>query len=370
MDLDRLYGRRFKSWHDWVAHPTLDDYWRAQGYQENYLKSRVPGMHVTGWYDDVLVGSLENYMNLTTRAVDPSARKQQWIIIGPWPHMVDQSRTLGPIDFGPSAVIGLRDVELRWFDHWLKGIDNGVDRDPHVRIFVMGANEWRTENEWPIARTRYVKYFLHSAGKANTLRGDGVLSPTEPSPREPVDHFNYDPADPTPFITPPTFAQMGGPDDYRQVEHRQDVLVYTSSAFDSPVEMCGPLRVTLAAASSARDTDWTAMILDVHPDGFAQRLNDGIVRAKFRHSDSKPELLTPGKAETYEIDAWATCVELQRGHRLRVDISSSAFPKFQPNLNTGGDDGVGTERLTAAQTVYHERTRASYLVVPIVPHTQ
>jgi putative CocE/NonD family hydrolase len=366
-DMDRLYGRRLPAWHDWVAHPALDDYWAAQSYQDNYLKSRVPGLHVTGWYDDVLIGTLENYANLTTRAVDPAARKLQWLIVGPWPHAVDQGRSIGQVDFGPTAVIGLRDVELQWFDHWLKGIDNGMDREPHVRIFVMGANRWRTENEWPMARTRYVKFFLHSSGKANTLRGDGVLSPDEPAPREPADQFTYDPADPVPFVTPPTFAQLGGPDDYREVEHRQDVLVYTSTPFGEPTEVCGPLRVHLVAASSARDTDWTAKVVDVHPDGYAQRLNDGIVRARFRHSDSKPQLLTPGKAEAYEIDAWATCIELQAGHRLRLEISSSEFPKFMPNLNTGEDDGTGTQRMIAAQTVFHDKARPSYVVVPIVP---
>jgi hypothetical protein len=369
-DMDRLYGRRLPAWHEWLAHPTLDDYWTGLSYQENYLKSRVPGLHVSGWYDDVLIGTLENYTNLTTRALDPAARQQQWLIIGPWPHGVDQGRTIGPIDFGPTAVIGLREIELRWFDHWLKGLDNGVERDPRVRIFVMGANEWRTENEWPMARTRYVKFFLHSAGKANTLRGDGVLSPEEPLAGEPADRFTYDPADPVPFITPPTFAQLGGPDDYRQVEHRQDVLVYTTAPFDVPTEMCGPLRVNLVAASSARDTDWTAKVVDVHPDGFAQRLNDGIVRARFRHSDSQPELLTPGKPEIYEIDAWATCVQFQRGHRLRLEISSSEYPKFSPNLNTGGDEGTGTQRVIAEQTVYHDKARESYLVVPIVPAKQ
>lgn len=366
-DMDRRYGRRLAAWHDWVAHPALDAYWSAQSYQENYLKSEVPGLHVSGWYDDVLVGTLENYANLTTRAVDPAERQRQWLIIGPWPHGVDQARTLGAIDFGPTALIGLREVELKWFDHWLKGLDNGVDREPHVRIFVMGANEWRTENEWPLARTRYVKFFLQSAGKGNTRRGDGSLTRTEPGAAEPADHFVYDPVDPTPFITPPTFAQLGGPDDYRQVEERQDVLVYTSEPFDAPTEICGPLRVNLVAASSARDTDWTAMVLDVHPDGFAQRLNDGIVRARFRHSDSKPELLTPGKPESYDINAWATCVQLGQGHRLRLDISSSAFPKFQPNLNTGGDEGTGTERVVATQTVYHDRSHQSYVLVPIVP---
>jgi hypothetical protein len=366
-DLDRRVGRSLPAWRDWVAHPTLDGYWKAQSYQENYLSSRIPGLHVTGWYDDVLVGTLENFVNLTTRAADPTTRKQQWLLIGPWGHRINQTRKLGAIDFGSDSLIDFRGIEARWFDHWLKGADNGVDREPHVRIFIMGANYWRDENEWPIARTTYVKYFLHSKGKANSVRGDGVLSSAGPSAREAPDRYTYDPADPVPFLTSPGFSQSGGPDDYQQVEHRQDVLVYTAAPFTAPTEICGPLRVTLAAASSARDTDWVAKILDVHPDGFAQRLNDGVVRARFRHSDTHEEFLTPGKVETYEIDAWATCIEMEAGHRLRLEISSSAFPKFAPNTNTGGVAANETRSLPAEQTVFHDTTRTSYLSLPIVP---
>lgn len=365
--LDRRFGRSIRAWQDWVAHPVLDQYWADQSYQEKYLDSRIPNLHVTGWYDDVLIGTLENYVNLTTRAKDVATRSNQRLIVGPWPHRINQSRRMGKMDFGPGSIIDFRETQARWFDYWLKGIANGVDTEPRVRLFVMGANEWRTENEWPIARTQYVKYFLHSKGKANSVLGDGVLSTETPAGQQQPDRFAYDPGDPVPYITAPGFSQIGGPDDYQQIEHRQDVLVYTAKPFTAPTEICGPLRVKLVAASSARDTDWTAKILDVHPDGTALRLNDGVVRARFRNSDTGADFLTPGKAETYEINAWATCIQMQAGHRLRLEISSSAFPKYAPNLNTGGVAAEETKGIPANQTVFHDKTRLSYLLVPIVP---
>jgi putative CocE/NonD family hydrolase len=233
----------------------------------------------------------------------------------------------------------------------------------------MGSNVWTNENEWPIGRTRYAKFFLHSGGNANGLNGDGVLSTKAPT-KEPVDRYAYNPADPVPFITPLSWHQSGGPDDYRTVQVRKDLLVYTSAPFQTAIKMCGPLSVTLFAATSARDTDWTAMVLDVHPDGYAQRLNDGIVRARFRRGDDAEVLVPPGKVEAYDIDAWSTCIELQPGHRVRLQIASSATGKFAPNLNTGGPLGQESQSVVAEQTVHHEPGRASYVLLPIVPPRQ
>ncbi len=366
VDADQQLGRHIQAWHDYFDHPTNDSYWKDQAYQEKYLAATVPALHVSGWYDDVLVGTTENYVNMTTRAQDSKTRGQQWLLIGPWGHAVNTTAKLGDIDFGPDALIDLDGIELRWFDRWLKGIDNGLEAEPHVRIFIMGENRWRNENEWPIARTKYVKYYLHSKGNANSLYGDGTLNPEIPV-KETPDRYSYNPANPTPFITPPNFHQTGGPDDYRPVERRDDVLVYTTPEITEPTEVCGPLTVKLFAASTARDTDWTAKILDVHPDGFAQRLNDGIVRARFRRTNDREELLTPGKVEEYNIDAWSTCVLLGKGHRLRLEISSSAFPKFDRNMNTGGPLGKEATGIVANQTVYHDDAHSSYVVLPIVP---
>jgi putative CocE/NonD family hydrolase len=365
-EIDERFGRKIPAWRDWFDHPSLDDYWRQQSYQESLLDAGVPILHVSGWYDDVLVGTTENYVNLATRAKDSAVRGKQWLLIGPWGHRVNTTRVLGEVDFGPEALIDFDGLSRRWFDRWLKGDENGVDSDPRVRLFVMGENRWRDENEWPIARTRYVDYYLHSQGKANSRFGDGSLDTTRPS-TEPADSYRYDPEDPVPFITEPNFSQVGGPDDYRSIERRDDVLVYSGDALEEPLEICGPLSVRLYAASSARDTDWTAKVLDVHPDGLARRLNDGIVRARYRESMEKETFLEPGRVEAYDIDAWSTCVRMEKGHRLRLEISSSAFPKFDRNLNTGGPIGKETKGVVAEQTVYHDRDRPSWVRIPIVP---
>jgi putative CocE/NonD family hydrolase len=213
---------------------------------------------------------------------------------------------------------------------------------------------------------KYTKYFLSSAGHANTLDGDGKLS-TEAPAQQDTDKYTYDPADPTPFITDASFAQIGGPDDYREVERRQDVLVYTSEAMAEDTTVCGPIRAQLYAASSAKDTDYTAKLIDVWPNGFAERLSDGIVRARFRQGMSKPELIEPGKVYAYNIDLWNTCEMFGKGHRIRLEISSSAFPKYDRNLNTGEPLGKTSRMEKAKQEIYHDAQHASYVMLPIVP---
>jgi len=369
LDMDRRFGRRLPAWHDWVEHPANDDYWRRQAYQDKLLDADRPMLHISGWYDDVLVGTTENFINMTTRSRAPQVRARQRMLIGPWGHAINAGRKLGEIDFGPAAVIDLNEILRRWFDHWLKGVDNGVDNEAPVRLFVMGRNEWVEEREWPIARTQYVKYYLRSGGSANGRNGNGVLSTAGPAEEQP-DRFRFDPANPVPYLKELNWHQVGGPDDFSELELRQDILVYTGPAVTERLRICGPLRVKLFAASSARDTDWTAKVLDVHPNGFAQRLNDGVVRARFRKGNDREELLTPDKMEEYDIDAWSTCTELQKGHRLRLEIASSAFGKYDVNPNTGGPLGKETRQVIADQTVYHDRLRASYLLLPVVPPRQ
>jgi putative CocE/NonD family hydrolase len=361
--IDRLFGRNLQVWQDWLAHPGLDDYWRPMCYQDKLVEARVPALHLTGWYDDDQIGTTDNFTAMSQRARDLETRARQKLVIGPWGH---GGSTLGSIDYGPNAMLDLDALPLRWFRRWLLAEDNGIDREPAVRIFVMGANVWRDEQEWPLARTRYTKLYLHSGGRANSLFGDGALSVVPPAGEKP-DAFVYDPANPVPFITEPAFNQLGGPDDYRPVERRDDVLVYSTPVLTEPMEVCGPLKVKLFAASSAKDTDWTAKVLDVHPDGYAQRLNDGIIRARFRKGLDRQVQLEPGSVEEYEIDCWSTCVQLGKGHSLRLEIASSAFPKFDRNLNTGGPIGAEDAGVKADQTVYHDEARASYVLLPIVP---
>jgi putative CocE/NonD family hydrolase len=229
----------------------------------------------------------------------------------------------------------------------------------------MGRNAWIREEEWPIARTEYVTYYLHSAGRANTRHGDGTLS-TSPPEDEWADGFRYDPNDPVPYSASLDWKQVGGPDDCQSLELRDDVLVYTGPQLEEPLLICGPLRVKLFASTSARDTDWTAKILDVHPDGRAIRLNDGAVRARFRRGHDREVFVDPDAIEEYHIDCWATCIELPPGHRLRLEISSSVFGKYDVNLNGGGPVGQEHEPVIAHQGIYHDAARPSCLLLPVL----
>ena len=365
--MDEAMGRPNRFWKEEVEHAKLDSWWEDLRYQNKYDRVRVPVLNISGWYDDEQVGTPLNYIGVTTKG-SLAIRNSQKLLVGPWPHAINSTTKLGTVEFGPTAVIDMNAYWLRWFDQWLKGSDSGFMKEPPVRIFVMGENVWRDENEWPIARTQWTKYFLHSNGQANTLTGNGTLSSAEPA-SEPTDSYSYDPANPVKFITDPSFAQIGGPDDYREVEQRADVLVYTSDALTEDMEVCGPLRVHLSAASSARDTDFMAKLIDVWPNGFAQRLNDGMVRARFREGMDKPSLIEPGRVYSYDLDLWNTCQLYQKGHRIRVEVSSSAFPKYDRNLNTGEALGQTTRMAVAQQKIYHDREHPSYVILPIVPRT-
>ncbi len=364
--MDEAMGRPNRNWKEEVEHSKLDSWWEPRRYQNKYERVRVPVLGISGWYDDEQVGTPLNYIGVTTKSADEKIRRSQKLLIGPWPHAINSATKLGEVDFGSTAVIDLNAYWLRWFDYWLKGSDNGLMKEPPVRIFVMGENAWTNENEWPIARTRWTKFYPHSNGRANTLSGDGTLSTVEPA-NEPTDNYIYDPAKPVPFITDPSFAQVGGPDDYRPVEQRDDVLVYTSEPLTEDTQVCGPIRAQIAAASSARDTDFMAKLIDVWPNGFAQRLIDGMVRARFREGMEKPSLIEPERVYLYNLDMWNTCQMYRKGHRIRLEISSSAFPKYDRNLNTGEALGKTTQMQTAAQKIYHDREHLSYVVLPIVP---
>jgi len=364
LSMDEASGRTMPTWHELFDHPQLDSYWEAERYQNKYDRVQVPVLHISGWYDDEQVGTPLNYIGMTTHGPTP-VRKSQHLLMGPWPHGINSKSKLGDVDFGPTAIIDLKKTMLRWYDAWLRDVDNGVKSEAPVRIFVMGANRWADEQEWPPAHTQYTDFYLHSGGRANTIFGDGQLSTDAPA-AEKTDKFVYDPADPAPFITDPSFAQIGGPDDYRAIERRDDVLVYTSTPVTADTEVCGPIKVTLYAATTATDTDFTAKLIDVWENGFAQRLSDGIVRARFRNGMSKQELAQPGAVYEYHIDAWNTCEMFKAGHRIRLEISSSAFPKYSRNLNTGKALGTNSDMITAEQTIYHDAQHLSHVTLPVV----
>jgi putative CocE/NonD family hydrolase len=360
-------------YYDWLQHPTDDAYWQPWKIEAQHANVTVPALNVGGWYDIFLGGTIRNYLGMRQHGGTPAARQYQRLIIGPWKHGLPLNSVSGDMAFGimaESFAIDLEGMQLRWYDHWLKGIDNGVRQDAPVRLFVMGENVWREEQEWPLARTQYVRYYLHSRGKANSLRGDGILSPTEPGMEEP-DRFLYDPRHPVPtrgggLCCWPGALPQGGYDQ-TPVETRQDVLVYTTPPLREAVEVTGPVLVTLYAASSAVDTDFTAKLVDVHPSGFAQNLTDGIVRARYRTSTAQQELIEPGTVYAYTIDLWATSNVFKAGHCIRLEISSSNFPRFDRNPNTGGVLAEETEMAPAIQTIYHHGSYPSHVTLPLIP---
>jgi putative CocE/NonD family hydrolase len=254
---------------------------------------------------------------------------------------------------------------FKWFDRWLRGEDNGIEKQAPILLYVMNKNEWRPEQEWPLARTQWTEYYFHSHGQANRRTGDGAISMAAPQD-EPADQFAYDPMNPAPTHGGNNLLESVGALDQKQIEERQDVLVYTTPALNEDVEATGPITVTLFAASSAKDTDFTAKLCDVYPDGRSLNLADGIIRARYRESLTEPSLIEPGKIYEYTIDLWATSNLFRKGHRIRVQISSSNFPRFDRNTNAGGEGGKNNV-IKAEQTIYHDAAHPSHLILPVIP---
>jgi putative CocE/NonD family hydrolase len=346
-----------------VATHNDEAYWEQAGGALPMDEIDIPVFSFGGWYDtEMTPGVLANYRKLEERKNARLAANQ--LLIGPWIHSGEMMNIVGQLDFGLASSGMLEDItgkHLRWFDRWLKGKENGVEKDPPVRIFIMGANVWRNENEWPLARTKYRKFYLHSGGQANTLRGDGYLGAGIPGDEQP-DSFLYDPRNPVPS------NEMGmGAFDQRAVESRPDVLVYTTPSLKKDLEVTGPVRLKIYAATTAVDTDFTGKLVDVWPDGAAYNVAEGIMRARFRRSADSPELLHAEKIYEYDIDLGGTSNVFKAGHRLRLEVSSSNFPKWGRNLNNGENPGTSAEPRIAAQTIYHDRKRASYLLLPEIP---
>ena len=343
-----------------LDHPAYDSYWRTFDIESRHEQFQVPAYHLTGWYDTLLTGTLRNFAGLHAHAATEQARRYQRLIIGPWTHArpTIQSTKIGDVDFGAQAGLDSQELIARWFGYWLQGGDRSIVEGAPVRIFVMGENRWRDEQEWPLARAHSTAYYLS---------GGGALA-SRPASHDAPDRFVYDPSNPV-----PTGAQNGysrTPSDQRETEKRQDVLVYSTPPLPADVEVTGPISVTLWIASSARDTDFTAKLVDVFPDGTARALNDGILRARYREGKTRTVLLTPGQPTEMTIDVGATSNLFKAGHRIRVDISSSNFPRFDRNPNTGGVFGEDSELLRAEQTVFHDAGHPSRLVLPVVPRVK
>ena len=324
---------------------------------------------MAGWFDAYTGGALINFNGMVLQGRTPETRRGQKIIIGPWSHNLSASTKLGELDFGPQSMVDLRALELRWFDYCLKGMDNGIMDEPPIQLFVMGENVWRDEHEWPLARTQLSSYYLHSQGGAGRLVSDGSLT-TEPPGDEPVDRYVYDPENPVPTwggtFHDPAVVKIG-PWDQRPIEAREDVLVYTGPVLEKDVEVTGTVVAKLYVASSAPDTDFTARLIDLYPDGRAMYVCEGVIRTRFRESDEHPTLMEPGQVYELTIELEVTSNLFKQGHRIRLDITSSNYPRNDRNPNTGHPFGMDAEMRVAQQTIHHTAQHPSHLVLPIIP---
>jgi putative CocE/NonD family hydrolase len=343
---------------DWAAHERDDDYWRPWKISDHYAEMNVKALHAGGWHDIFLKGTIQNYVGM--RSASP-ARADQRLLLGPWAHAdTSPEGKIGDVTFGKSAVLDSDGTILRWYDYALKGVRNEYATGAPVRLFIMGENAWRDEREFPLARTRYTKYYLRN----------GALSTDAPGAEEPA-AYEYDPANPVPTIggrlccgnnqLPP------GPADQRPNEGRPDVLVFSTPPLTKDVEATGWVKATLYASSSAVDTDFTALLADVEPSGYARFLTDGVARARYRNSTTRAEPIEPGKIYEYAIDLWATSNLFKAGHRIRLYVSSSNFPRFNRNLNTGEPIAGSARLVKASQRIYHDAQHPSTLVLPVIP---
>ncbi|HXS00302.1 MAG TPA: CocE/NonD family hydrolase [Pyrinomonadaceae bacterium] len=358
---------------DWLSHERDDAYWAQWRVSDHYSQMTVMGLHAGGWHDLFLKGSIKNYTGLRQQAATAEARAGQRLLVGPWAHAgTSPAGKIGDVVFGKDAVLDNTNTTLKWFDYSLKGIKNEFASGAPVRLFIMGTNVWRDEQEFPLARTRYTKYYLHSSKGANGIAGDGSLSVALPGV-EKQDQFTYDPQNPVPTIggrlccggaIPP------GPADQRANETRPDVLVFSTPVLTEDTEVTGYVSVELYASTSAVDTDFTALLVDVDESGYARFLTDGIVRARYRESTKEASAITPEKIYKYTIDLWATANVFKVGHRIRLYISSSNFPRFNRNMNTGEDISNASKFVRATQTIYHDREHSSALILPVIPRTK
>lgn len=375
IDLDKkVLGKENPYWRKWIEHPTNDDYWEQANFLDRLADVNLPVFHESGWFDGDGIGTKLNYLRM--RAHNAPDQK---LVIGPWGHSDQASRRVGDHDFGPAALIDLPRDYLRWFDHYLKGVDNGINREPLVSVYVMGANRWLHGKEYPLPETRFEKWYLSSGGKANTSKGDGRLTRAAPTD-QPTDRYTYDPGNPTP--DPRAYEEPENADQKPQAfeekektrkayhenvtSQRRDILVYTTEPFKEDYTFVGPVSAVIYASSSGRDTDWFVSLMEVDAEGEIFDLAQGKIRARFRDSMKEPRPLEPGKAYEYTIDLWHTGITISQGKRLRIEVSSAAFPVFSRNLNTGGHNETETNYVSAEQAIYHDKDHASYLLLPAV----
>lgn len=383
VDLDKkVLGKKNPYWRTWIDHPTNDEYWERASFLDNMGSLDIPVFHQSGWFDGDGIGSKLNYLRMRSHG-----HPNQKLVLGPWGHTDVATRRIGDRDFGPAATIDLQRDYLRWLDRWLKGIGNGIEQEPLVKIFVMGSNRWLEGNTYPLAETQMTKLYITSGGNANTSAGDGRLSFALPPMGTPPDRFVYDPGDPTPSPNMPVDPDEMDPskDDQpteRSIEElrglnrayhakvnaeRTDILVYDTEPLTEPLTIAGPISAVLYASSSAKDTDWFVRLSEVAADGAIFQLVEGKVRARYRESFREPLPLEPGKVYEYALDLWQTGITVPAGAKLRVEVASASFPMFSRNLNTGGHSEKEKRFVTAEQMIYHDAEHPSHLLLPVIP---
>ena len=355
-----IFGYETGVFKSWMKSPNTDPWRLDEGCEE----VTVPNLDMVGWYDHAN-GDMLLFRTMVKQAKTKIAREGSRIIIGPWTHGTTYARKYANIDFGPDAVFDKRAAQIRWFDYWLKGIQDGVDKDLPVRIFVMGDNKWRDEQHWPLQRTNEKVLHITSDGHANTPSGSGNLISEKPTIAG-VDNFIYDPSNPVPT---PSGSRRPIPADQRPLASRQDILVYQTEPLTKRVEVTGNPVVELHASSSAPDTDWFVRLIDVAPDGLARDVSSGLMRARYRCGFDKPKLIQPGEVIKYTIRMNPTSNAFLPGHRIRLDITSSDFPNFDRNHNTAANQNADAILVTAKQTVYHGGQHATRIILPWVPNT-
>ena len=361
-------------YYDWLDHPTYDDYWKALGAWERLANTRVPALNIGGYYDGFIRGTLRCYQGMKENGSTDQSREQQHLVLGPWIHSHLLPPSAGQRHFGGGAsgdAIDYHGMVLAWHDHWLKGEDNGVESDPRVYYFVMGENAWRQDESWPPAGASVRPYYLGSDGKANSSGVDGVLSQEPPREREAYDTYLYNPLNPVQTVGGPYLPGIpgiveAGAAEQGAVDRREDVLVYTSAPMESNLEVIGEVSLVLWAVTTAPDTDWTAKLTIVEPDGSSYNLCEGMLRASCRESLETPSAIEPGRAYEYRIDLGPTGIRFKSGQRFRLQITSSNFPVFARNLGTGGQVHQAEEAVTAIQTILHDAAHPSRLLLPVV----
>ncbi len=352
--------------------PVTDPWWDQFHYMTKDYRSDVPALHVNSWYDFGSRETIMTFEHMRETSVSEVARENQFMIMSPSTHCMSESvaenTVVGERELG-DARYHFIDIYLAWFEYWLKGDSNKPFDMPKVQYYLMGKNEWRSSNQWPLAGTRLTKYYLHSDGQANSRHGNGRLSTASPE-NEPSDSYIYDPATPVPTKGGPICCtgknSPAGSFDQRDIETRNDVLVYTSEPLEEGVEVTGKLDAVFYVSSSAKDTDFTAKLIDVYPDGRAFNIEEGILRARFREGQHKTVWMEQGKVYEVHVDMDATGNYFGPGHQIRLEVSSSNFPRFDRNMNTGGKNYDEEKWVVAKNTIHHSKIYPSHLLLPVI----